>query len=131
MATENLEKIVEVLSGLSVLDLSTLKKMLEEKWDVTAAAPMAAMMMAPGAGGDASASVEPSEFMVSLEEVPADKKISVLKVIREMTGLALKEAKEMTEGLPKIVKEKVSKTEAEEVVKKLQDAGGKVSMKGI
>lgn len=81
---------------------------MEEKWDVTAAAPVVAVAGA-AAAGDAPASAEPTEFAVILEDVPSDKKIGVLKVVREVTGLALKEAKEMTEGLPKTVKEKLLK----------------------
>ncbi|ANH78863.1 50S ribosomal protein L7/L12 [Candidatus Chlamydia sanziniae] len=130
MTIESLEVLVEKLSGLTVLELSQLRKLLEEKWDVTAAAPMVAVAGAVG-GGEALAPVEPTEFIVTLEEVPADKKIGVLKVIREITGLALKEAKEMTEGLPKVVKEKTSKVDAEETVKKLQEAGAKASAKGL
>lgn len=130
MTTESLEALVEKLSGLTVLELSQLKKMLEEKWDVTAAAPMMAVAAA-GAAADAPAKSEPTEFAVILEEVPSDKKIGVLKVVREITGLALKEAKEMTEGLPKTVKEKTSKSDAEESVKKLQEAGAKAVSKGL
>lgn len=130
MTTESLESLVEKLSGLTVLELSQLKKLLEEKWDVTAAAPVMAVAGAAVAG-DAPASAEPTEFAVVLEDVPADKKIGVLKVVREVTGLALKEAKEMTEGLPKTVKEKTSKSDAEETVKKLQEAGAKAVAKGL
>lgn len=130
VTTESLETLVEQLSGLTVLELSQLKKMLEEKWDVTAAAPVVAVAGAAAAGG-APASAEPTEFAVILEDVPADKKIGVLKVVREVTGLALKEAKEMTEGLPKTVKEKTSKSDAEDTVKKLQEAGAKAVAKGL
>ncbi|WP_201457058.1 50S ribosomal protein L7/L12 [Chlamydia sp. 17-3921] len=128
MTTESLETLVEKLSNLTVLELSQLKKLLEEKWDVTAAAPVMAVAAAPG--GEAAAA-ESTEFAVILEEVPSDKKIGVLKVVREVTGLALKEAKEMTEGLPKIVKEKTSKVDAEDTIKKLQEAGAKASFKGL
>lgn len=128
MTTESLETLVEQLSGLTVLELSQLKKLLEEKWDVTAAAPVVAVA---AAAGDAPASAEPTEFAVILEDVPSDKKIGVLKVVREVTGLALKEAKEMTEGLPKTVKEKTSKSDAEDTVKKLQEAGAKAVAKGL
>lgn len=126
MTTQSLETLVETLSSLTVLELSALKKLLEEKWDVTAAAPVMAV-----ATGAEAAPAESTEFAVTLEEVPADKKIGVLKVVREVTGLALKEAKEMTEGLPKVVKEKTSKSDAEETVKKLQEAGAKASFKGL
>lgn len=129
MTTQSLETLVETLSSLTVLELSALKKILEEKWDVTAAAPV--MAVAAGAAGAEAAPAESTEFAVTLEEVPADKKIGVLKVVREVTGLALKEAKEMTEGLPKVVKEKTSKSDAEDTVKKLQEAGAKASFKGL
>lgn len=129
MTTESLDALVEKLSGLTVLELSQLKKMLEEKWDVTAAA--APVMAVAAADAAAPAKSEPTEFAVILEDVPSDKKIGVLKVVREITGLALKEAKEMTEGLPKTVKEKTSKSDAEESVKKLQEAGAKAVAKGL
>ncbi|WP_279492453.1 50S ribosomal protein L7/L12 [Chlamydia psittaci] len=133
MTTQSLETLVETLSSLTVLELSALKKLLEEKWDVTAAAPVMAVAAGAGAGaaGAEAAPAESTEFAVTLEEVPADKKIGVLKVVREVTGLALKEAKEMTEGLPKVVKEKTSKSDAEDTVKKLQEAGAKASFKGL
>lgn len=130
MTTQNLENLVEALSQLTVLELSQLKKALEEKWDVTAAAPMMAVAAGAVAGAEPAAA-ESTEFAVILEDLPADKKIGVLKVVREVTGLALKEAKEMTEGLPKTVKEKTSKSDAEETVKKLQEAGAKASFKGL
>ncbi|AAP05434.1 50S ribosomal protein L7/L12 [Chlamydia caviae] len=130
MTTQSLETLVETLSNLTVLELAALKKLLEDKWDVTAAAPMMAVAAGAAVGGDA-APAESTEFAVILEDVPADKKIGVLKVVREVTGLALKEAKEMTEGLPKTVKEKTSKSDAEDTVKKLQDAGAKASFKGL
>ncbi|AHK63329.1 50S ribosomal protein L7/L12 [Chlamydia avium] len=130
MTTQNLEQLVEALSNLTVIELANLKKVLEEKWGVTAAAPMMAVA-AGNVGGGETAAAEPTEFAVILEDLPADKKIGVLKVVREVTGLALKEAKEMTEGLPKTVKEKTSKSDAEETVKKLQEAGAKASFKGL
>ncbi|WP_213357560.1 50S ribosomal protein L7/L12 [Chlamydiifrater phoenicopteri] len=132
MTAECLDELVEKLSGLTVLQLADLKKRLEEKWDVTASAPMMAMPVAGAAAGEAgAAAAESSEFAVIIEEVPADKKIGVLKAVRELTGLALKEAKEMTEGLPKTVKEKASKADAEDMVKKLQEAGAKAVAKGM
>ncbi|MEM7174711.1 MAG: 50S ribosomal protein L7/L12 [Chlamydiota bacterium] len=133
MAQEaNIEQLVENLSALSVLDLSKLKKALEEKWDVTAAAAAPVMMAAPGAAaGGESAAEEATDFQVTLEEVPADKKISVIKAVREITGLGLKEAKELVEGAPKAVKDSAPKAEAEEIKKKLTDAGAKVSLKGV
>ncbi len=130
MAEQNIEEIEKTLSSLTVLQLSELKKVLEEKWDVTASA--APVMMAAAGGGEAAAAAdEPTEFNVSLDEVPADKKISVIKVIREITGLGLKEAKEMAESAPKVVKENAPKAEADELVKKLADAGAKASAKGV
>lgn len=128
----NIEGLVDTLSNLSVLDLSKLKKALEEKWDVKAAsgAPMM-MAAAPAAGGDAGAAEEATDFQVMLEEAPADKKIAVIKVVREVTGLGLKEAKELVESAPKAVKDSAPKAEAEEIKKKLTDAGAKVALKGV
>ncbi|ANG65777.1 50S ribosomal protein L7/L12 [Chlamydia gallinacea] len=130
MTTQNLEQLVETLSNLTVMELANLKQALEDKWGVTAAAPVMAVAGGAVAGGE-SAAAESTEFAVILEDLPADKKIGVLKVVREVTGLALKEAKEMTEGLPKTIKEKTSKSDAEETVKKLQEAGAKASLKGL
>lgn len=134
MATQeqNIDKLVETLSELSVLDLSKLKKALEEKWDVKAQAGGPIMMAAAPAAGDAgAASEEATDFQVVLEEAPADKKIAVIKVVREVTGLGLKEAKELVEGAPKPVKDSAPKVEAEEIKKKLTDAGAKVALKGV
>ncbi|MCB1068427.1 MAG: 50S ribosomal protein L7/L12, partial [Simkania sp.] len=98
----NIEQLVETLSALSVLDLSNLKKALEEKWDVKAAAGAPMMMAAPAAAaGESAAAEEATDFQVILEEAPADKKIAIIKVVREITGLGLKEAKELVEGAPK------------------------------
>lgn len=130
MAEQNIEEIVETLSSLTVLQLSELKKVLEEKWDVTASAAPMMMAAAPGAA-DAGAADEATEFNVSLDEVPADKKIAVIKIIREITGLGLKEAKEMAESAPKVLKENAPKAEADEIVKKIIDAGAKASAKGV
>lgn len=128
----NIEKLVDTLSELSVLDLSKLKTALEEKWDVKAAAGGPVMMAAPAAGGDAGAAAdEATDFKVTLEEVPADKKIAVIKIVREVTGLGLKEAKELVEGAPKAIKDSAPKAEAEELKKKLTDAGAKVSLAGV
>lgn len=124
------QQIVEELSKLSVLELAELKKALEEHWGVTAAAP--AIMAAPSAAaGPAEAAEEPTAFQVTLESVPADKKIGAIKVVREATGLGLKEAKELVEGAPKVLKESVPKAEAEEMKKKFEEAGAKVSLKGL
>ena len=129
----NIEEIVETLSGLSVLDLSKLKKALEEKWDVKAAAGGAVMMAAtPVAdGGSGSVSAEPTEFQVVLEEVPADKKIATIKAIREITGLPLKEAKDLADSAPKPIKDRAPKAEAEDIQKKLTEAGAKATLKGL
>ena len=129
---QNIDKLVDTLSELSVLDLSKLKKALEEKWDVKAAAGGPVMMAAaPITGGEEAASEEATDFQVTLEESPADKKIAVIKVVREVTGLGLKEAKELVEGAPKVLKESAPKAEAEEIKKKLTDAGAKVALKGV
>ncbi|PCI78273.1 50S ribosomal protein L7/L12 [Candidatus Aerophobetes bacterium] len=129
MAQQNIEEIVESLSSLTVLELSSLKKALEEKWDVTAAA--APVMMAAAGGADQAAAEEPTEFNVSLDEVPPAKKISIIKAVREITGLGLKEAKDLVDSAPKVVKENAAKSDAEEIVKKLSDAGAKASSKGV
>lgn len=129
MSEEKIQKLVDELGSLTVLDMSKLKKALEEAWDVKAAAGAPMMMAAaPAAGGDAAAD-EATDFAVSIDEFPADKKISVIKVIREITGLGLKEAKEMAESCPKVVEASAPKAKAEELQKKLQDAGAKVSLK--
>lgn len=129
--SNTIENLVEELSKLTVLEMSELKKALEEKWDVTAAAP-AAVMAAPAAGGDAGAAAEEStDFQVNLEEAPADKKIAVIKVVREVTGLGLKEAKELVESAPKELKASAAKAEADEIKSKVEAAGGKVSLKGL
>jgi large subunit ribosomal protein L7/L12 len=130
---QSLDQIVELLSNLSVLDMSKLKTMLEEKWGVKAAAAAPVMMAAPaaGGGGAAPAAAESTEFKVTLEEVPNDKKIGVIKVVREITGLGLKEAKDMVDGAPKVLKETAPKAEAEDISKKITAAGGKVTLKGL
>ncbi len=130
MATVDIDKLVEELSGLTVLDMSKLKAALEEKWGVTAAAPAAVIAAAPAADAQGAAE-ESTEFKVTLEEAPADKKIAIIKVVREITGLGLKEAKELVEGAPKVLKETAPKAESDEIVKKIQTAGGKASAKGL
>ena len=125
-----LEQIVEDLSSLTVLEASELATLLEEKWGVSAAAPAAVMAM-PGAGGDAGAAAaeEKDEFDVILV-AGGDKKINVIKVVREVvSGLGLKEAKELVEGAPKPIKEGVAKDEAEEIKKKFEEAGATVELK--
>ncbi len=123
------EDLIETLSNLSILEMAELKKALEERWGVTAAAPAA--MMAMPAAAEAVAAEEPTAFQVTLESAPADKKIAVIKVVREITGLGLKEAKDLTESAPKVLKESASKAEADEIKKKVEDAGAKVTLKGI
>ncbi len=124
-----LEQIAEDLSNLTVLEASELAKLLEEKWGVSAAAPVA-VAAAPGAGGgEAAAAEEKTEFDVVLTD-GGDKKINVIKVVREVvSGLGLKEAKELVESAPKPIKEGVSKEEAEELKKKFEEAGAKVEIK--
>lgn len=127
------EKLVEELSKLTVLELSELKKALEDKWGVEAAAGapqiVAAAPTGDAAGGDKAE--ESTEFEVTLAEAPADKKIAIIKAVREITGEGLKEAKEMVEGAPKVLKASAPKSEADEIVKKIQDAGGKATVKGL
>lgn len=123
----NLEQIVEDLSSLTVLEAAELSKMLEEKWGVSAAAPVAAVA-APSAAGEAEAEEEKTEFTVMLASA-GDKKINVIKEVRAITGLGLKEAKELVESAPKEVKMDVPKEEAEELKKKLEAAGASVELK--
>jgi large subunit ribosomal protein L7/L12 len=124
----NLEKIVDDLSGLTVLEAAELAKLLEEKWGVSAAAAVA-VAAGPGGGGAAAAPAEEqTEFTVVLAAV-GDKKIEVIKEVRAITGLGLKEAKDLVEAAPKPVKESVSKDEAEKVKAQLEKAGAKVEVK--
>ena len=123
-----IEKLVEDLSSLTVLEAADLAKLLEEKWGVSAAAPMMAMPAGGGAGAPAAAAVEKTEFTVVLADA-GDKKINVIKEIRAITGLGLKEAKDLVEGAPKEVKADVSKDEANKIKKQLEDAGAKVELK--
>ncbi|KAA3505398.1 50S ribosomal protein L7/L12 [Agrobacterium vitis] len=121
----DLAKIVEDLSSLTVLEAAELSKLLEEKWGVSAAAPVA---VAAVAGPAAAAEEEKTEFDVILTDAGANK-INVIKEVRAITGLGLKEAKDLVEGAPKAVKEAVSKAEAADLKKKLEDAGAKVDVK--
>jgi large subunit ribosomal protein L7/L12 len=123
------EQVIDWLSGQSVIEIADLVKELEEKWGVSAAAPAAIAVAAPagGDGGEAAAE-EKTEFDVILSEMGGNK-IAVIKEVRAITGLGLKEAKELVEGAPKPVKEGVSKDEAEEVSKKLETAGAKAEIK--
>ena len=123
----NLEKIVEELSSLTVLEAAELAKLLEEKWGVSAAAAVA-VAAGPAAAVAAAPAEEQTEFTVVLAAV-GDKKIEVIKEVRAITGLGLKEAKDLVEGAPKMLKEGVSKADADEMKKKLEDAGAKVELK--
>lgn len=128
LTEEKMDELITTLSDLTILEASDLVKKLEEKWGVSAAAPV---VVAGGgaAGGDAKpvAEVEKDEFNVVLTG-PGEKKIQVIKVVRELTGLGLKEAKELVDSAPKAVKEGASKAEAEEVKNKLEEAGGSVEL---
>jgi large subunit ribosomal protein L7/L12 len=123
----DLSKIVDELSTLTVLEAAELAKMLEEKWGVTAAAAVA-VAAAPGAGGGAAPAEEKTEFTVVLAAA-GDKKIEVIKEVRALTGLGLKEAKDLVEGAPKNVKEAVSKDEANKIKATLEKVGAKVELK--
>jgi large subunit ribosomal protein L7/L12 len=124
----DLAKIVEDLSALTVLEAAELSKLLEEKWGVSAAAPVAVAAAGGAAGAAAPAEEEKTEFDVILTDAGANK-INVIKEVRAITGLGLKEAKDLVEGAPKAVKEGVSKAEAADLKKKLEDAGAKVDVK--
>ena len=123
----DLNKIVEDLSSLSVIEAAELSKLLEEKWGVSAAAPVAAVA-APASGGGAEAAEEKSEFDIVLAEAGSNK-IAVIKEVRTITGLGLKEAKDLVEGAPKPLKQGVAKAEAEEMKKALEAAGAKAELK--
>ena len=123
----DLNKIVDELSSLSVIEAAELSKLLEEKWGVSAAAPVAAVAAAPTAGGEAAAE-EKTDFTIFLTSA-GDKKINVIKEVRAITALGLKEAKDLVEGAPKEIKKGVPKKEAEEAKKKLEAAGAKIELK--
>ena len=123
----DLNKIVEDLSSLTVLEAAELSKLLEEKWGVSAAAPVA-VAAAPAAGGEEAAAEEKTEFDIELSESGSNK-IAVIKEVRTITGLGLKEAKDLVEGAPKPLKQGVKKEEAEEMKKSLEAAGAKVALK--
>ncbi len=124
MATK--EEILDAISKMSVMDVVDLVKMMEDKFGVTAAAPVAA---AAAAGPAAAAVEEQTEFTVVLSGIDAAKKVGVIKVVRELTGLGLKEAKDLVEGAPQTVKEGVDKKTADDMKKKLEEAGGKADLK--
>src|SRR3989338_6041390 len=123
---EKFKALVEQVEKLSVLELSELVKVLEGKFGVSAAAPMMMGAMPAGAGAAAAAAEEKSEFTVELAEAGANK-IAVIKVVRELTGVGLKEAKDLVDAAPKVVKENVAKADAEAMKKKIEEAGGKVN----
>jgi len=123
----NLEKLADDLSALTVLEAAELSKMLEEKWGVSAAAPVA--VAAPGAAAPAAEAAEEKDSFDVILAAVGEKKINVIKEVRAITGLGLKEAKDLVEGAPKPVKEGASKDEAEELKKKLEEAGASVELK--
>ena len=123
----DLNKIVDDLSSLSVIEAAELSKLLEEKWGVSAAAPVAAVAAAPAASGEAAAAEEKSDFDIVLAESGSNK-IAVIKEVRTITGLGLKEAKDLVEGAPKPVKEGATKDEAEEIKKQLEEVGATVEL---
>ncbi len=128
MSQSQLEQLVEKLSALTVIEMAELKKALEDKWGVKAQAAAVAVAAAPAA---AEAAVEATEFEVTLASVPADKKIGAIKVLRELTGLGLKEAKDIVDAAPKVIKEKANKAEADDAKAKLEAQGAKVTLKGL
>jgi large subunit ribosomal protein L7/L12 len=122
------DEILDAIGKMSVIDVVELIADMEKKFGVTAAAPVA-MAAGPAAGAAAAPVEEQTEFTVTLKEYPADKKVTVIKVIREITGLGLKEAKDLVEGAPATVKESVAKADVEVIKKKLEDVGAKVEVK--
>lgn len=125
------EELVSALSQLTVMEMAELKEALESKWGVKAAAAAVAVAAAPAAGAAPAAAAESADFQVTLQECPADKKIGAIKVVREITGLGLKEAKELVEAAPKVIKDTAPRAEAEDIKKKLEAAGAKVVLKGL
>jgi len=123
-----IDQVLDLIGSMTVLELAELKKKYEEKFGVTAAAPMMAMPMGGMGGGAAAPAEEKTEFAVELASA-GDKKIQVIKVVRELTGLGLKEAKDLVDGAPKPVKEGIPKADAEALKKQLEDAGAKVELK--
>ena len=123
------DEILEAISKMSVMDVVELISDMEKKFNVTAAAPVAVAVAGGGAAAAAAPTEEQTEFAVTLKEYPADKKVTVIKVIREITGLGLKEAKDLVEGVPALVKEGVSKADVDAIKKKLEEAGAKVEVK--
>src|SRR5215212_2834802 len=128
MADVTKEQVVDFLSKMSVLDLAALTKELEDKWGVKAAPVAVAAAAGPAAGGAAAPAAEQTEFTITLKDAGGNK-IGVIKAVREVTNLGLKEAKDLVDGAPKVVKEGVSKADAETIKKKLTEAGAKVDVK--
>ena len=122
------EQILESIANMTIMEVVDLVKMMEDKFGVTAAVPVAVAAAAGGAAA-APAAEEQTEFTVTLKAYPAEKKVGVIKVIREITGLGLKEAKDLVEGAPSTVKEGVSKADAEKIKKQLEDGGAQVEVK--
>jgi large subunit ribosomal protein L7/L12 len=123
------DEILDAIAKLSLMDVVELIADMEKKFGVTAAAPVAAVAVGGGAGAAAAPVEEQTEFTVTLKEYPADKKVTVIKVVRELTGLGLKEAKDLVEGVPALVKESVNKADSATMRKKLEDAGATVEIK--
>lgn len=130
MAKFTKEELIDALSAMTVLEMAELKDALENKWGVKAAAAAPAMMMAAPAAA-AAAVEEATDFSVTLTDAPAAAKIAIIKVVRELTGLGLKEAKDAVEGAPKVIKDSAPKAAAEDMKKKLEEAGAKVTLKGL
>ena len=124
----NKEQILEAISNMTIMEVVDLVKLMEDKFGVTAAAPVA-IAAAAGGGAAAPAAEEQTEFTVTLKAYPAEKKVGVIKVIREITGLGLKEAKDLVEGAPSTVKESASKADSEKFKKMLEDGGATVEVK--
>ncbi len=128
--SKNIDQLVEDLSNLTVIEMAKLKEVLESKWGVKAMSgvPMMAAVASPTA---AAAVCESTEFQVTLTDAPADKRLGVIKALREVAGLSLKDAKELADAAPKVVKESAPKAEADDMKAKLEAAGGKVTLKGL
>ena len=129
--SKNIDQLVDDLSNLTVLEMAKLKEMLESKWGVKAAAGMPMMAAAAGPAAPATAVVEATDFQITLAEAPADKRLGIIKALREAAGLSLKDAKDLADAAPKVVKETAPKAEAEDIKHKLEAAGGKVTLKGL
>ena len=123
------DEILDAIAKMSLMDVVELIADMEKKFGVTAAAPVAVAASGGGAAAAAAPAEEQTEFSVTLKEYPADKKVTVIKVVRELTGLGLKEAKDLVEGVPALVKDAVNKADSETMKKKLEEAGAKVEIK--